>query len=77
MALFPDPPTFAEVSIKDSTGQEIFNPLWLNWFLELAQTISGLQGVTATITIAKLTPSGSNGSLTFTNGILTSYVGAT
>jgi len=34
-------------------------------------------GITATITTAKLTAGGSNGSLTFTNGILTSYVAAT
>ena len=34
-------------------------------------------GVSATITTAKLTPGGANGSMTFTNGILTSQTQAT
>jgi hypothetical protein len=34
-------------------------------------------GVSATITTAKLTPTGANGSMTFTNGILTSQTQAT
>lgn len=37
------PPTWALPIIVDATTQEAtFNPIWLNWFLLLAQTISDL-----------------------------------
>jgi hypothetical protein len=36
-----------------------------------------LPGISVTITTAKLTPGGTNGSMTFTNGILTNQVQAT
>lgn len=50
-------------------------PQWANWFLKLYAIIQ--PGVTATITTAKLTPAGANGSMTFTNGILTAHTDAT
>jgi hypothetical protein len=37
----------------------------------------GSVGITATITTAKLTPGGSNGSMTFKNGLLTAQTQAT
>jgi hypothetical protein len=39
--------------------------------------VTGTGGITRTITTAKLTPGGSNGSMTFTNGILTASTQAT
>lgn len=55
---FPIPPTFADPVIYDeNTKKQQFNPLWLRWFLDLAQAIvtpaqhnslDGLQGGDAT-----------------------------
>lgn len=116
MATFQPAPTYADpVLIDEQTGKPRFNPIWLRWFLDVAQFISnngggtatinhsdtaGLQGGTTnqfyhltaaeytlvgllatgfsgTITTAKLTPAGSNGSMTFTNGVLTAQTAAT
>ena len=46
-------------------------------FIKKAFPTIGTTGQTVTIIIAKLTTTGSNGSLTFTNGILTSHVNPT
>lgn len=76
MAL-PPPPTYAEVVLHDKDGSNPrFNPIWLNWFLELTRNL-GTTGYTGTITTAKLTALGANGSMTFTNGVLVSQVAAT
>lgn len=40
-------------------------------------TLAGLTGLSVTITTAKLTGLGTNGSMTFTNGLLTAQVAAT
>lgn len=144
MAAVPPPPTYADVVLTDErTKKSVFNPIWLNWFLEIAQTLSqsgggggggiqhnslsGLQGgasaeryhttaaqnvaisslpstfvsgfntrtggvtllpsdvlaalagtgLSHTITTAKLTSGGTNGSMTFTDGVLTAQVAAT
>lgn len=63
------------------------SPFWFNWFLQLFQVLnfSGLianqaankPGITVVITTAKLTGAGANGSMTFTNGILTAQTQAT
>ena len=63
-----------------------FSKLWYGWFKSLFDTfnanIATLQarlnpGITVTITTAKLTVGGANGSMTFTNGILTAQTQAT
>lgn len=42
MADFQPPPTYAEVILTDpTTGKGSFNPIWLNWFITLAQSLSG------------------------------------
>lgn len=39
---FPTPPTFANpVVVNPSTGENQFNPIWLQWFLVLASFLSG------------------------------------
>lgn len=52
----------------------------LRWFNLLYNRVLGVNptvGLTLTVTTAKLTALGVNGSLTFTNGVLTSSVQAT
>lgn len=74
MANFPIPPTYANPMVEDPvTHQYSFSPLWLNWFLQVAQQLTNQPtGISATITTAMLTPStGHQGSMTFQNGILT------
>lgn len=41
MATVSPPPTYADVVLTDErTKKSVFNPIWLNWFLEIAQTLS-------------------------------------
>ncbi len=47
------------------------------YHISLAQATSLNSGLSVTITTAKLTGLGANGSMTFTNGVLTSQVAAT
>lgn len=58
---------------------EVFQQVWSGWFRRLVQTLNGnlSAGFSGTITTAKLTPGGADGSMTFTNGILTSQTPAT
>ena len=45
---FPVPPTYAEPTIVDpNSGKAQFNPIWLRWFLDVAQFLSGV-GLTLT-----------------------------
>ena len=44
---FPVPPTYAEPTIVDPNGKSQFNPIWLRWFLDVAQFLSGV-GLTLT-----------------------------
>lgn len=110
---FPPPPTYAEPTIVDEkTSKAVFNPIWLKWFLDIAQifsqigqtiggvqhnNLSGLQGgtlgefyhltqnlynvlntgETTVIVTAALSGGGTQGSMTFINGILTSDIPAT
>ncbi len=47
MADIQPPPTFAEVVLTDPKTQKAkFNPIWLNWFLVLVQTINDSGGTT-------------------------------
>lgn len=49
---------------------------WYSWFLTEVYK-PRLMGLTTTVPLAKLTGGGSNGSLTFVNGILTAKVDPT
>jgi hypothetical protein len=55
-------------------NQYFFN--WLNALFKLLQGTIG-SGFTGTITTAKLTDGGANGSMTFVNGVVTSQTPAT
>lgn len=40
---FPVPPTYADPITQDATsGKAVFNPIWLQWFLDVAQIFSNL-----------------------------------
>lgn len=67
----PLPPRAARVV---STNED-FPQIWSGWFRNLYNTLK--PGITVTVTTAKLTPGGANGSMTFTNGILTAQTAAT
>jgi len=38
--VFNPPPTYAEPTIEDSTGNVRFNPIWLKWFLDLTKFLT-------------------------------------
>ena len=41
MADIPSPPTYAEVVLLDEKSKKpVFNPIWLRWFVDLAQIIN-------------------------------------
>lgn len=40
MSNFPVPPTYANPITKDEQGREVFNPIWLKWFQDVAQIFS-------------------------------------
>ncbi len=40
---FPVPPTYADPITQDETTKKaVFNPIWLQWFLDVAQVFSSL-----------------------------------
>lgn len=55
------------------------SPYGLGWLTKLVQLLSSTigKGFTGTITTAKLTTLGANGSITFVNGVVTAQVAAT
>jgi len=56
MASFTPPPTYADPVIYDPvTGKNAFNPIWLKWFLDVAQFISSNGGTSGTIDHETLT----------------------
>ncbi len=42
MANFPIPPTFSLPFVKDESGKEAISPVWLQWFLDVAQVFTAL-----------------------------------
>jgi hypothetical protein len=63
---------------EDAAKTMVLTSVWSRWFTDLAKIVNApLGGATATVPLAKLTSGGVNGSLTFTDGILTSYVSPT
>lgn len=55
-------------------GTQKFHQIWSGWFRRIAQVVNGnlSAGYTGTITLAKLTTGGTNGSISVDNGIITS-----
>lgn len=43
MATFQPPPTWAlPVNVDEKTGKSAFNPVWLKWFVDLAQVLDSI-----------------------------------
>jgi hypothetical protein len=86
---FQAPPFRSEVvkDPEDLLKQNFFTAHWTGWLLQLYKIIrfsglasnyqASLPGISVTITTAALTGAGTQGSMTFTNGILTSQTQAT
>jgi len=63
---------------EDASKTMVLTAVWSRWFTDLAKIVNApLGGETATVPLVKLTSGGANGSLTFTDGILTGYVSPT
>ena len=73
--------TFQDYYDNDAFIEWDYNNLTLNFNRSIKpagyQSSDGSTGISATITTAKLTPGGANGSMTFKNGILTAQTAAT
>jgi hypothetical protein len=39
---YPVPPTYALPIMQDANGSDVFNPIWLQWFLDLATLLGNL-----------------------------------
>lgn len=61
--------------ISEDGNSKVFSQFWSGWFRVLYNILS--PGISANVTLAKLTTGGANGSLTVKNGIITSYTAPT
>jgi hypothetical protein len=74
-------PPLKQSTIVDQHGQK--TQYFFNWLNALYNVIIGTLGkgigtsTPVTVTLAKLTTGGANGSLTLTNGVITAYVAPT
>lgn len=66
LSLTPPPRNYSAVALEDGTME----PAWYDWTLRVAQD----GGATATVTLAKITGGGTDGSLTIVNGRITAVV---
>lgn len=57
------------------TPRGMVTTIWFNWFASLSAIFES--GFTGTVTTAKLTTGGTNGSMTFINGVVTEVTPAT
>jgi hypothetical protein len=67
----------SQASVASPSGR--FTHYWFQFFDSLVKKLNSVSagGFTGTVPLAKLTGGGVNGSLTFTNGILTARVNPT
>jgi hypothetical protein len=68
-------PLHVPSSVAMVTPERIVQLPWLQFFIDIASLFTAVK--TVVVPIGKLTGGGTNGSLTFTNGLLTSYVDPT
>jgi hypothetical protein len=59
----------------DDTGLNMFSRVWSGWFRNIYNAFKG--GVSVSVSLAKLTTGGTNGSMTVVNGIIVSYTAPT
>lgn len=55
--------------------KKLFSARWWSWFYLLWHTINS--AFSGTVVLAKITPGGTNGSLTVVNGLITKYTAPT
>lgn len=73
------PPPARGAAVLDGA---VFSIWWYGWFSKISTIVTALSqlsnsGYTGTITTAKLTGGGTDGSMTFVNGVLTASTPAT
>lgn len=72
------PPATGIPAIQNSDGTVgNFTPIWRQWFIDLSTESVNVTGLTVTVPLAKLTTFGAQGSMEFTDGILTGYTAPT
>jgi hypothetical protein len=68
----PSPPPLVSPVLTD---EQQFTYVWSGWFRAVFNVLS--PGITTTISLAKLTGGGANGSITIVKGIVTKYIAPT
>ena len=70
MSVFLPTPTYAlPVIVEEKTGIAVFNPIWLDWFLRLAENLGAAGAGSGSVT--SVNASGGATGLTFTGGPVT------
>lgn len=64
----PDPPV--HLALQED---RVLTPIWKKWFIDLAKKLNTSKGIDTTVSLAKLTSGGTDGTMKFENGILTKY----
>lgn len=72
MASLAPPPKHIPFTEVGANGRDYVGNPWYDWALRIAQAHAG--GVTTTVTLAKVTALGTDGSLTIVNGRITAVV---
>lgn len=75
MIKFEYPPKVVDLTINNRISWQ-----WNQWLIKLIQklnTLEAVTGISQTVPIPKITTTGSNGSITFTNGIATAFTNPT
>lgn len=65
------PPKYIPFTDVGPDGREFVTPAWYDWALRIDQTF---RGSSTTVTLAKITGPGTDGSLTIVNGLITAVV---
>ena len=67
MSVFLPTPTYAlPVIVEEKTGIAVFNPIWLDWFLRLAESLTAAGAGSGSVT--SVNASGGTTGLSFTGG---------
>lgn len=70
MSPFAPPPKSMPLTEAFSAGEPEMSNAWYTWALNISEAVGGASG---TVALAKITVSGTDGSLTFINGRITAF----
>jgi hypothetical protein len=70
MSPYEPPPKSMPLTETFSEGEPEMSNAWYTWALGVSGVVGGVSG---TVTLAKITGGGADGSLTFTNGRITAF----